>query len=213
MASLSSIIKNLVVRDSSGNVVTLKFDAKYINKTGGGTVQTHIDDTDAHVTAAEHALLKEFNAAKKLVQIGTNGKIPSNLVDIPKGTTTNYERATYADLSDIGSPNAGDTCFVSDATGDSTVAAGWAIYRYNGTAWEKIQEKEGLDIVIPTTIDWANVQNKPTSTVTDIDAAVTAFKDGSVGGVYSKIVTEIPAEWPADVNESGVLYLVESMPA
>lgn len=212
MASLSSIIKNLVVRDSSGNVVTLKFDAKYIDKTGGGTVQTHIDDAVAHVTAAEHALLKEFNAAEKLVQIGADGKIPPELYETGS-TTTNYEKATYAELSSIEGAKAGDTCFVSDATGDSTVSAGWAIYRYNGTAWEKIQEKEGLDIVIPTTIDWANVQNKPTSTVTDIDDAVTAFKDGSVGGAYSKIVTAVPESWPEDVNETGVLYLVESMPA
>lgn len=212
MASLSSIIKNLVVRDSSGNVVTLKFDAKYIDKTGGGTVQTHIDDTDAHVTAAEHALLKEFNAAEKLVKIGSDGKIPASLYETGS-MNTQYEKATYADLNSIEDAKSGDTCFVTDASGDSTVTSGWAIYRYNGSAWAKIQEQEGLDVVIPTTIEWANVQNKPTSSVTDIDDAVEAFKSGSTGGVYSKIVTEIPAEWPADVHESGVLYLVESMPA
>ena len=59
---------------------------------------------------------------------------------------------------------------VLDATGDPTVTAGAATYawRSSTSAWVKISEYESLDVVI----DWAAIQNKPTSPVADIDTAV-----------------------------------------
>ena len=59
---------------------------------------------------------------------------------------------------------------VTDATGDATVAAGAATYayRFSNTSWTKISEYESLDVQLT----WANLQNKPTSSVTDIDDAV-----------------------------------------
>lgn len=59
---------------------------------------------------------------------------------------------------------------VLDATGDATVAAGAATYawRSSTSAWVKISEHESLDVVL----NWAAIQNKPTSAVADIDAAV-----------------------------------------
>jgi hypothetical protein len=60
--------------------------------------------------------------------------------------------------------------FVIDATGDATVASGGAtyLYRLSTTSWIKISEAESLDV----TLAWANIQNKPTSAVADIDNAV-----------------------------------------
>ncbi|MDJ1468176.1 hypothetical protein [Xanthocytophaga flava] len=42
----------------------------------------------------------------------------------------------------------GESIWVTDATGDPTVTSGWAIYRYfqSGSTWEKVIEKESLDI-------------------------------------------------------------------
>jgi hypothetical protein len=59
---------------------------------------------------------------------------------------------------------------VADATADATVDTGAAMYMWNNDAstWTKIYEWEGMD----ATLDWANIQNKPTSTVAQIDAAV-----------------------------------------
>jgi hypothetical protein len=59
---------------------------------------------------------------------------------------------------------------VSDATGDATVASGAALYLWNNTtsSFSKITEYESLDIVLR----WSDIQNKPTSTVADIDDAV-----------------------------------------
>lgn len=65
-------------------------------------------------------------------------------------------------------PVSGMRVHVIDATGDSTVNLGWAEYLYTGSEWTKVAEKESIDVVLA----WANIQNKPTSSVTNIDDAV-----------------------------------------
>ncbi len=59
---------------------------------------------------------------------------------------------------------------VTDATGDATVTSGAALYAFNNStdSWIKVSEYESLDV----TLTWASLQNKPTSTVTQIDSAV-----------------------------------------
>lgn len=60
--------------------------------------------------------------------------------------------------------------FVQDATGDASVASGWATYvwRSSNSSWIKTGEGEGLDIIN----SWANLLDKPASSVANIDAAV-----------------------------------------
>lgn len=62
-------------------------------------------------------------------------------------------------VSDIAARNAltglevGDRVFVVDAASDATVDAGWAIYRVQSTGptvFFKIQEQEGMDLVVTT---------------------------------------------------------------
>ena len=59
---------------------------------------------------------------------------------------------------------------VTDATGDATVQAGAALYFYDfaSTTYIKVAEYESLDV----TLEWASIQNKPSSSVADIDDAV-----------------------------------------
>ena len=59
---------------------------------------------------------------------------------------------------------------VLDATGDSTVTSGAATYawRSSNSTWVKVSEYESLDV----TLTWSAIQNKPSSSVADIDAAV-----------------------------------------
>lgn len=65
--------------------------------------------------------------------------------------------------------NVGDLCFVKDASGDPTVESGYALYIYEeGSTWSKISEQEGLDIVF----SWEGLEGKPSSSVGDIDDAV-----------------------------------------
>jgi hypothetical protein len=60
---------------------------------------------------------------------------------------------------------------VIDATSDASVNLGTATYIWNPatTSWTKISETESMDLVL----DWSNIVGKPTSTVAQIDAAVT----------------------------------------
>jgi hypothetical protein len=59
---------------------------------------------------------------------------------------------------------------VLDATGDTTVTTGAAtyIYRVSTTSWIKLNEAESIDLVL----QWANIQGRPTSSASAIDAAV-----------------------------------------
>jgi len=67
-------------------------------------------------------------------------------------------------------PTANIQVFVIDASDDTTVTSGGAtyIYRLSTTSWIKISESESLDLVL----SWANLTGKPSSSVTDIDNAV-----------------------------------------
>lgn len=58
---------------------------------------------------------------------------------------------------------------VIDATGDPTVSSGWAEYLWTGSAWTKTAERDSIDVIL----EWANIVGKPSSSVTDIDDAVT----------------------------------------
>jgi hypothetical protein len=59
---------------------------------------------------------------------------------------------------------------VLNATGDSTVTSGAAtyLYRFSTTSWIKLNEAESMDLVL----QWANIQGRPTSSASAIDAAV-----------------------------------------
>lgn len=83
--------------------------------------------------------------------------------------TSTYVKADINERNAIESPKIGDQCWVIDATGDSTVTTGAALYIWDNIEWKKVSEVESLDVVL----DWADIQNKPTSSVTDIDDAVT----------------------------------------
>ena len=58
------------------------------------------------------------------------------------------------DAADITARNAltglsvGDRVFVVDASADATVTSGWAIYIWRGSAFTKVAEEEGLDVVV-----------------------------------------------------------------
>lgn len=77
---------------------------------------------------------------------------------------------TIADRNAL-TPENGDTVFVIDASADATVTSGAAtyIYRTATTSWIKISEAESLDVVLT----WSAIVGRPTSSVADIDDAVT----------------------------------------
>lgn len=67
-------------------------------------------------------------------------------------------------------PTANIQVLALDASADATVTSGAALYVYDfaTTTWHKVSEYESLDVVL----DWASIQNKPTSSAAAIDQAV-----------------------------------------
>lgn len=86
------------------------------------------------------------------------------------GNTTARFAETIAERDALTNLIPGDVVIVTDASDDETVQSGGARYCYlpDGAGFKKISEDESMDIVC----DWAHVENKPESTVAQIDLAV-----------------------------------------
>ena len=85
-----------------------------------------------------------------------------------------YATIAARDAAGTGSLSVGAISFVTDASADSTVDSGWAIYRWNGTAWTKIYEGESIDTSVWNG-SWDTLIGKPSSTASEIDAMVSMF--------------------------------------
>lgn len=137
---------------------TLQPYAMYIIAPAGSPGLIEIVVTDAAGTGSRHVINKAEIQAMIDASMASAGA--SNLVIV-------------ADIAarDALTPTSNIYAYVTDATGDGTVASGGATYLYNfaATTWLKVSESESMDVVL----SWASIQDKPTSTVTDIDDAVT----------------------------------------
>lgn len=60
--------------------------------------------------------------------------------------TVEHEAATITARDALTGLSQGDHVFVTDASADASVNAGWAVYRWNGTAFLKIAEAESIDV-------------------------------------------------------------------
>jgi hypothetical protein len=148
----------------------------FVDETQGTTVAGHVADTNIHLSAAERTALNATNTANGYVKLGADGYVPSSLLNPSVLAITTEFADIDAMLADT-TVTPGQIVMVIDASDDTTVTSGWAIYRKRvGTGidytqlagWQKIAEAESLDV----TVSWDNIQNKPTSTVAEIDQAV-----------------------------------------
>lgn len=122
--------------------------------------------------------------------------------------------------------NVGDQAWVIDATGDSTVSTGGAKYLYQSeeAGWVKTGEAESMDVVLK----WGTLQDKPTSTVLEIDDAVSKKHEhanktvldklGVSGGklqfdgaavdsdTVGAVLLDAEAEVPANLAENGIVF-------
>ncbi len=69
-------------------------------------------------------------------------------VEAEIGAVAEYSVANITERNALTGLNSGDRVFVVDATGDSTVTSGWAIYIWRASAFTKTAEQEGLDVVV-----------------------------------------------------------------
>lgn len=92
------------------------------------------------------------------------------LIDAKIDAFNSIEIVTDITARNALNPTANTVVLVLDATADTSVASGAATYAYRESTdtWTKISEAESLDLVL----EWTNINNRPTSTVADIDDAV-----------------------------------------
>lgn len=94
-------------------------------------------------------------------------------------------KAAYADLASATDEDKKHLVFVADASGDSTVTSGWAVYAWTTNQWTKVSEGEGLDIdVAAIECSHANIEAEGGvcfdhsvmlgMSLTEMDAAITA---------------------------------------
>lgn len=95
------------------------------------------------------------------------------MIDASMASAGANDLVIVADIAarDALAPDGNLYAFVTDATGDATVASGGATYLYNHatTTWLKVSEAESMDVVL----QWANIQGGPSSSPANIDDAVT----------------------------------------
>ena len=90
--------------------------------------------------------------------IGSDGKVLVEALPDTARAGVKYV-ATYADLNTLSAEEKKALVFVIDATGDTTVTKGSAMYVWQNDAWLKIAETESLDIDVDAIkCDYDNVQ-------------------------------------------------------
>lgn len=104
-------------------------------------------------------------------------------------TATSYANMIAGTFVGGETEKVGDRVFIADASGDSEVDAGWAMYRIKtaGTITvDKIQEQEGLDLVITggtTNLDYTPSPASGTITNDNGNNAVIPLADGTNAGL------------------------------
>lgn len=168
-----------------------------------GTLQPYAMYVIAPASKPDYVELYVTNAAgtatrRMLTQEDIQALINSSLMAITQIQIVNDIAARNA-LS----PTSTIYVYVKNATGDATVAAGGATYLYDTVAssWVKISEAESMDI----SLNWASLAGRPTSSVADIDDAVTKRhthankteldKIGEAGGELTYNGVQVKAEW------------------
>ena len=149
----------------------------YYDETNNLTVADHITDTaQIHLTAAERTALTNYNQANGFAKVESTGYLPNSIIN-PSVLAITTEFANIAAMLASTDVPAGQLVWVTDASGDTTVTSGWAVYRKKVgtgidyttlTGWQKVAEAESLDVVV----SWDNIQGKPSSTPAEIDQAV-----------------------------------------
>lgn len=92
-----------------------------------------------------------------LKMVGPDGKI--GLDYLPESVRVHVRMlATYSDLAAATEEDKKGLVYVADASGDPTVATGWAEYLWKDEAWVKVAEGESLDVDVSSFITHDTIQ-------------------------------------------------------
>lgn len=137
--ALSTAFSTGVYKAAEGGVLVAGADGKLADES------LNLIDTDGKV---KDSYLK---------MIGADGKI--SLDYIPASVRAHVRMiATYADLDDCTAEDKNGLVYVADASGDSTVTAGWAEYLWKNGAWVKVAEGESLDVDVSSFITHDSIE-------------------------------------------------------
>ena len=151
-------------------------DAKKAGTDAQSVIDQHITDTNnPHKVSKEQLGLDKVqntSDADKPISTATQAALDT------KPTLINGKLSKSVLPDDIGSIVVVDTIaerdalttfeglyvHVKDATGDTTVSAGWADYMYDGETWVKVTSTASSsgETGEVSTVEWANITNKPT---------------------------------------------------
>ncbi|MDB9741455.1 hypothetical protein OAB00_01230 [Akkermansiaceae bacterium] len=120
------------------------------------TCEIYVTDNDGNIKKVGNTPMIEAIVTEQLATVGS-----INIV------------ATYGDLPAATSATANEFYLVQDASGDSTVDSGAAMYVLNAAddTFTKVHEFESLSENL--SLDWSQVANGPSSTPAQIDSTVT----------------------------------------
>lgn len=125
--------------------------------------------TDPNVNYVQMYVTSTSGAVRRMPTIADITALITAQISASSKTTVVADITARNALSGL---SIGSTAYVSNATGDATVAAGAASYIVTATGptvWQKVTEYESLDLAVT----WASLTGKPTSSVASIDLAVT----------------------------------------
>ena len=92
-----------------------------------------------------------------LKMVGEDGKISFDY--LPDSVRVHVRMfASYSDLDSATEEDKKGLVYVADASGDPTVAAGWAEYLWKDEAWVKVAEGESLDVDVSSFITHDTVE-------------------------------------------------------
>lgn len=143
----------------------------YKETTLPGTLQSHSIYLIAPPARPDFVEMYVTGASASTVKRVIDSAQVQSMIDATVAGVSNLEVVANIAARNALNPTKNIQVLVLDATGDATVSSGAAtyVYRFSTTSWIKISEAESQDVVL----QWANIQNKPTSSVADIDDAVT----------------------------------------
>lgn len=149
--------------------------------------ETYVTSSAGIPRAVGNATMIDEIISKKIIE-STGPKSFKIVADITARDAITVTDATYLVL-------------VLDASADATVTSGAALYAYdhNVPTFHKVAEYESMDV----TLEWSAIQNKPSSSVVNIDDAVTKRHEHSNKAAIDKISESVEGKMLYDGNPVG----------
>lgn len=140
---MADVKHTIVLRRFNGTSFDIAFPKTIASQID--TIKTHLDNAITHLSADDR------NAIGKFAILNTDGKLSATTVKKDLVAINKEYANTAAMVADFANITAHTVVMVLDATDDTTVKSGWAIYRKVGTevnltSFTKISESESLDV-------------------------------------------------------------------